>query len=211
MNEIERLKVSRAYNFDCEIRSTDDEEGVIRGRAIVFEKTTDLGMFYEVIDRGALKNANLKDVRLCLNHDTSFVYARSRNNNKNSTMKLIVDDEGLGFEAKLDIKNSPKARDFYSAIKRGDIDKMSFMFTIDKEEWKDLDTEKPTRRIMDIGIVFELSGVTFPAYEATEISARDKAALDSAKAALESARSQSLDSDNEALELEKAKNSNLFF
>ena len=208
---MEQNKVTRGYNLDCEIRSTDDEKGIIRGRAIVFEKTTDLGMFYEVIDRGALKNANLKDVRLCLNHDTSFVYARSRNNNQNSTMKLIVDDEGLGFEAKLDIENSPKARDFYSAIKRGDIDKMSFMFSIDKEEWKDLNTEKPTRRIMSIGIVFELSGVTFPAYESTEISARDKEALESAKATLDSVRRQSLDSDTEALELEKAKIKNKFF
>lgn len=208
---MEHNKVTRAYNFNCEIRSTDDEKGVIEGRAIIFESVTDLGEFYEVIDRNALKNANLKDVRLCLNHDTSYVYARSRNNNENSTMKLILDDKGLGFRAKLDIENSPKARDFYSAIKRGDIDKMSFMFTIDLDEWSDLDKEKPTRRIKEIGVVFELSGVTFPAYESTEISARDKEALESAKATLESVRSQLLDSNTEALELEKAKVRNKFF
>jgi HK97 family phage prohead protease len=126
-------------------------------------------------------------------------------------MKLIVDDEGLGFEAKLDIENSPKARDFYSAIKRGDIDKMSFMFVIEKDEWTDLDSEKPTRRIMDISVVFELSGVTFPAYESTEISARDKEALESAKATLESVRRQALESVEAELELEKAKLRNKFF
>jgi len=208
---MEQTKITRAYNLDCELRSIEEESGVIKGRAIVFEKTTDMGMFYEVIDRGALKNTNLKDVRLCLNHDTSFVYARSRNNNKNSTMKLIVDDEGLGFEAKLDIENSPKARDFYSAIKRGDIDKMSFMFVIEKDEWTDLDSEKPTRRIMDISVVFEISGVTFPAYESTQISARDKEALESAKATLESVRRQALESVEAELELEKAKLRNKFF
>lgn len=202
--------VTRAYNIECEMRSVDDDGGIIEGRAIVYDSVSDLGAFYEVIDRGALKNANLKDVRLCLNHDTSYVYARSRNNNENSTMKLILDEKGLGFRAKLDIKNSPKAKDFYSAIKRGDIDKMSFMFTVDKDEWSDLDKEKPTRRVMEIGIVFELSGVTFPAYNATEISARDKEALDSAKLALESAK-RSLESDKEALELEKAKLRNKFF
>lgn len=208
---MDQMTVTRAYNLNCEIRSTDEEKGVIEGRAIVFESVTDMGLFYEVIDRNALKKANLKDVRLCLNHDTSYVYARSRNNNENSTMKLILDDKGLGFRAKLDIENSPKARDFYSAIKRGDIDKMSFMFTIDKDEWSDLDKEKPTRRVKEIGVVFELSGVTFPAYESTEISARDKEALESAKATLESVRSQSLESDREALELEKAKLRNKFF
>lgn len=194
------------------MRSVDDESGIIEGRAIVFESVTDMGVFYEVIDRDALKNANLKDVRLCLNHDTSYVYARSRNNNEHSTMKLILDEKGLGFKAKLDIKNSPRAKDFYSAIKRGDIDKMSFMFTIDKDEWSDLDKEKPTRRVKEIGVVFELSGVTFPAYESTEISARDKEALESAKTTLESVRRQSLESESaRALELEKAKLRNKFF
>lgn len=203
--------VTRSYNLNCELRSIDEEKGIIKGRAIVFEEITDLGEFYEVIDRGALKNTDLKDVRLCLNHDTSFVYARSRNNNENSTMKLIVDDNGLWFEAKLDIENSPKARDYYSAIKRGDIDKMSFMFVIENEEWTGLDTEKPTRRIMDISVVFEISGVTFPAYETTELSARDKEALDSAKLTLDSVREKELDSSKAELELAKAKLRNKFF
>ena len=87
---------------------------------------------------------------------------------------------------------------------------MSFMFTIDGEEWEDLETDHPTRRIKSIGQVFEVSAVTFPAYEATEISARNKEALDSAKAALDSAE-RSLDSDKDNLELEKAKNRNKIF
>jgi phage head maturation protease len=85
------------------------------------------------------------------------------------------------------------------------------MFSIDSEEWDDLESEHPTRRIKEIGRVLEVSAVTFPAYDATEISARDKEALDNAKAALESARSQSLENDADMLELEKAKLRNKFF
>ena len=206
--------VTRNYSFNAETR--DDEEkgvGIIEGCPIVFEQKTNLGYFDEVIKKGALDKADLKDVRLCLNHDTSYVYARSRNNNENSTMQLKPHEKGMDFRAELDIKNSPKSQDYYSAVKRKDIDKMSFMFTIDEEEWVDLDTDHPTRYIKSIGKVLEISAVTFPAYDGTEISARDKNALDNAKAALDSAKTRSLDRGQavKALELEKAKNKNKIY
>lgn len=203
--------ITRDYKFDFETR--DDKEkgiGIVEGRPIIYDSVADLGCFSEIIERGALDKANLKDVRLCLNHDTSFVYARSRNNNENSTMKLEVDDKGLKFRAKLDIENSPRAKDLYSAINRGDISNMSFMFTIDSEKWEDLESEYPTRHIKALGTVFEISAVTFPAYDATEITARNKEALDKAKEALDNARRRSLDNEKDILELEKAKIRNLF-
>ena len=79
---------------------------------------------------------------------------------------------------------------------------MSFMFGVDDEEWEDLESDYPTRHIRAISTVVEVSAVTFPAYEATTISARDKEALESAKVALENAK-RSLESDE--LELEKLK------
>lgn len=204
--------VTRAYNFEIRAENNEKNGDHITGRPIVYDSKTDLGWFDEIIEAGALDKANLKDVRFLVNHNTDMIpLARSRNNNENSTMQLEVDKDGMGIRVNLDTENNTEARNLYSAIKRGDITGMSFMFTIDGEEWENLESDHPTRHIKSIGQVFEVSAVTFPAYEATEISARDKAALDSAKAALESARSQSLDSDNEALELEKAKNSNLFF
>ena len=115
----------------------------------------------------------------------------------------------MSIRVNLDTENNTEARNLYSAIKRGDITGMSFMFTIDKEEWEDLESDHPTRRIRSIGQVLEVSAVTFPAYESTEISARDKEALDSAKLALESAK-RSLESDKNTLELLKAKNRNIF-
>ena len=127
-------------------------------------------------------------------------------------MQMEVDKDGMGIRVNLDTENNSEARNLYSAIKRGDITGMSFMFTIDDEEWENLESDHPTRHIRKIGQVFEVSAVTFPAYEATEISARDKEALESAKTLLESKRSQSLDSENaRILELEKAKNSNKIF
>ena len=84
------------------------------------------------------------------------------------------------------------------------------MFSIDKEEWEELESDHPTRRIKEIGTVLEVSAVTFPAYEATEISARSKEALESARKVLENTRA-SLDNEKDMLELEKAKIRNKFF
>ena len=83
------------------------------------------------------------------------------------------------------------------------------MFSVDDEAWDNLDSEHPTRHITKIGSVIEVSAVTFPAYEQTEISTRSKAALDSARAALDKARQlsvRSVDTDiDEQLALLKAK------
>ena len=188
-------KVFRAYNFEIRAENNEKNGDHITGRPIVYNSKTDLGYFDEIIEAGALDKANLKDVRFLVNHNTDMIpLARSRNNN--------------GIRVNLDTENNTDARNLYSAIKRGDISGMSFMFTIDDEEWKDLETDHPTRIIKKIGQVFDVSAVTFPAYEATEISARDKEALESAKATLDSVK-RALDS--EMLQLEKAKLSNKFF
>lgn len=204
-------RITRAFNFEIRA-SEDDNKGVIEGRAIVYEKKYDAGYFEETIARGALKNTNLKDVRFLVNHNVDMIpLARSRNNNENSTMQLIVDDEGLRVKIKLDIENNADAAALYSAIKRGDISGMSFMFTIRGEEWEDENTDNPKRTITDIEQVFEVSAVTFPAYEETEINARCKAELDNYRATLENVRSTTtLDGvgvdDKETLKLLKLKN-----
>jgi phage head maturation protease len=105
----------------------------------------------------------------------------------------------------LDTENNTEARNLYSAIQRGDITGMSFMFGIDGEEWENLESEYPTRHIKSISTVVEVSAVTFPAYESTSIAARDKSALDNARLAVDTARNKSVDTDKTKLELEKAK------
>lgn len=183
-------KEIRAFNF--EIRANDEKPGRIEGRAIVYNETTNMGWYDEVIASGALDETDLRDVRMLVNHNTDMIpLARSRNNNENSTMQLSVDDDGLAIRADLDIENNADAKSLYSAIERGDVSGMSFMFHVDGDTWDDLDSEHPTRTINKIAKVFEVSAVTWPAYEATSISTRGLAdALESAKASLESAREE---------------------
>ena len=201
--------VQRMFEFEIRAEMNEDESvGILRGRPVVYNSRTDLGWFDEIIERGALDNADLKDVRFLVNHDTKMIpLARSRNNNANSTMQMTVDEGGMNIRVDLDTENNAEAKSLYSAVKRGDISGMSFMFNIDDYEWSELESDHPTRHIRKISDVVEVSACTFPAYEDTSISTRNKEALDSAKLALESAK-RSLVSDE--LELAKAKFETLF-
>lgn len=196
--------------YNCEMRAVPTESGsLISGRPIVYDSVTDLGFFDEVIDFGALDEADLTDVRFLVNHNTDMIpLARSRRNNGNSTMTLTVVPEGMDMEAVVDTENNATARELKSAIDREDLSGMSFMFSIDDEEWENLDSDHPTRHIKKIGSVVEVSAVTFPAYDATSINARSKEALENARAAVETAKAEarSVETDsNNLLELEKAK------
>lgn len=194
--------VQRSYI--CEVRAEEREEGhgIITGRPIVFGSRTDLGWFDEIIEPGALDNTDLTDVRFLVNHDLNKIpLARSRRNNGNNTMQLSVDALGLQISAQLDTENNAEARALYSAVQRGDISGMSFMFSIDGEEWEDLESEHPLRRIKAISSVVEVSAVTFPAYDATEINTRGKEALESARQAVETAKRQLEEQVETALEI----------
>ncbi len=192
-------------SYQCEVRAEGEEGNIIIGRPIVYGSRTDLGYFDEVIEPGALDKTDLRDVRFLVNHDTSRIpLARSRRNNGNSTMLLTVDEQGMGIRVQLDTENNSEARALYSAVQRGDISGMSFMFGVSDEEWVDAESEHPLRRIKEISSVVEVSAVTFPAYEATEIYTRCKEALDNARSALDNARQQKekeLDSSNNETEL----------
>lgn len=113
----------------------------------------------------------------------------------------VVDGEGLDIRADLDTENNADAKSLYSATERGDIDGMSFMFTVDGDTWEGIDTEHPTRHIRSIGKVFEVSAVTFPAYEQTSLEARGLTdALENARASLDSALAE-----KRAIEAQKQK------
>jgi len=202
--------VRRSFSFDVRAEENGSGERILTGRPIVYNSRTDLGYYDEIIESGALNETDLRDVRFLVNHDTKMIpLARSRRNNGNSTMKLTPDFEGLNIDfVKLDVENNSTARALFSAVKRGDLSGMSFMFSIDKEQWDDLESDHPTRRILKIGSVVEISACTFPAYDSTEINARSKEELDSARSVLEKARQQrgkSVDTDELTLLKEKIK------
>lgn len=179
-------------SYLCEVRADGDDEAreaVIIGRPIVYNSRTDLGWFDEVIDAGALAGTDLNDVRFLVNHDFSKIpLARSRRNNANSTMQLLPDDEGMMIRATIDKEANADARALDSAVRRGDISGMSFAFSVSGESWEDLDTDHPTRHITEISSIVEVSAVTFPAYDATEIYSRSAETLESARKTLESVR-----------------------
>ena len=152
------------------------------------------GYYSEIIDRGALDETDLRDVRFLVGHNTSMIpLARSRRNNANSTMQMEIDENGMAIRVDLDTENNSEAKALYSATKRGDISGMSFMFTVDKDEWENLDSDYPTRHIKTLGRVFEVSAVAFPAYEQTSLEARSAEALESARASLEKERAEQKD------------------
>lgn len=185
-------KEIRAFNFEVRADQSEEHGHFLSGRAIVYDARTDLGWCDEIIEKGALDGADLKDVRFLINHNTDMIpLARSRNNNENSTMQMSVDDEGLTIRVDLDTENNAEAKSLYSAVERGDLDGMSFMFTVDGDKWDDIESDHPTRTITKFGKVFEVSAVTFPAYEQTSISARGLSeALESAKTSLENERAK---------------------
>lgn len=188
-------KEIRAFTFEVRAEENEEHGHFLSGQPIVFGEKTNLGWYDEIIEAGALDKADLKDVRFLVNHNTDMIpLARSRNNNKNSTMQLtVVPDTGMFMRVDLDTENNTEAKSLYSAVERGDLDGMSFMFVVDEDGWEDIESEHPTRTIRKIGKVFEVSAVTFPAYEQTSIQARGLSdALESARASLESVRAEKL-------------------
>lgn len=185
-------KEIRAFNFEVRAEQNEEHGHFLAGTPIVFNSKTDLGWYDEIIAAGALDDADLRDVRFLINHNTDMIpLARSRNNNERSTMQLQVTDDGMNIRVDLDVDNNAEAKSLYSAVERGDLDGMSFMFTVDRDVWDDPESDHPTRTIEKLGKVFEVSAVTFPAYQATTISARGLGeALESAKSSLESAKAE---------------------
>lgn len=158
-----------------EIRAVEGGENkmVLEGYAVVFNQETQIGDdrygFREVVDPTAFDNCNMKDVPLKYNHENNVpILARTRN----GSLQLQVDDKGLKITATL--LDTSDARDMYTRVKSGLLDKMSFAFIADGVVWEDLQGALPLRRITAISRLFDVSIVDMPAYDGTSIGARRK-------------------------------------
>lgn len=196
-------------SFVCEMRAEENEAygNILIGRPIVYGSETDMGWYAEEIEKGALNGADLKDVRFLVNHNTDMIpLARSRNNNVNSTMQLTVDDDGLKVRVNLDTENNSEARALYSAVSRGDVSGMSFMFTVSGDRWENIETDYPKRYITKFDKIFECSAVTFPAYPDTSIqsASAENDTLENVRISLENARAEAR-ANEDIKELEKLK------
>lgn len=159
MDNLER----RAW-AECRAEASDNGKR-IKGYAIRFNsRSVDLGGFYEVIAPEAVDRTLSEglDVRALVDHDTAKVIGRTRS----GTLSLRKDSQGLRIEVEPDPEIS-YARDIMRAVARGDVSGMSFTFRIIGDEW-DYDGKTPLRTVRDMRIS-EVSVVTFPAYQATDV------------------------------------------
>ena len=148
------------------VGENDDGSLKVEGYAAVFGQETAIGgMFREVIERGAFKEAiGRDDVVFLINHE-GLPLARTRS----GTLRLSEDDHGLKIETSLD-SDDPDVKSIAGKMKRGDLDKMSFAFFPDVQEWDD-SQEIPLRTIKRASL-YDVSIVTTPAYDGTEIALR---------------------------------------
>ena len=149
--------------------NTETDEMKIEGYFVVFNSETELydGMYEEISDK-AFANIDLSDVRALADHDTAKVLGRTKSN----TLKLSVDDKGLYGEIIIN-KNDTEAVNLYERVKRQDIDQCSFGFNILNETMEQRADGTTKWTITEIEL-FEVSIVTFPAYQDTSVEARSE-------------------------------------
>lgn len=171
LERIDGLDIRRC--FEAEMRAADGEDMKVEGYALKFDKVTLIGSSYwgwnESIAKTALDGADLSDVVFDFNHSFDSLLART----KNSSLSLNADDVGLKTVAR--IADTAVGRDVYAMIKDGLITKMSFWAVVRKSVWtfvEDGSEELDSRVITEFGRFYDVSAVTFPAYEDTEIATR---------------------------------------
>lgn len=148
-----------------EVREADSDDMVLEGYAAVFNSETDLGHFREVIKPGAFDDVMTNDVRALINHDPNLILGRT----ENGTLELSTDERGLKYRVKLGAQQY--AKDFYESVKRGDISQSSFAFTIKEQSWNE---ERTVRSVDKVRQLLDVSPVTYPAYAAATVQARDQ-------------------------------------
>ncbi|BFL77964.1 MULTISPECIES: HK97 family phage prohead protease [Staphylococcus] len=159
--------MNKEFRTSDNIIAKDDENMIVEGYALKFNRESNLlGEFVEVISPEALRNADLSDVRCLIDHNSSYVLGRT----VADTLKLEVDDVGLRFRCEL--PNTSYARDLYENIKLGNINQCSFGFTIeeDGDEFERREDGIFKRTVNKIRSLFDVSIVTYPAYEDTDVA-----------------------------------------
>jgi HK97 family phage prohead protease len=193
--------------FEFEHRQEDDGRMMVYGRAVVFDQETviyeiDGVQYKEKVDLRAFDEAKMDDVVLVVDH-TGKPAAKTRN----GTLKLFVRPDGLYIEA--DLSKNATGRELFEDIKNGFFDRMSFSFTVAEDEY---DRDTRTRTIKKIKRLYDVSAVTFPAYEQTSLVARswaeaqyeiEKKAAEAARAAEAAKEAEASSKNAEALALEK--------
>ena len=151
----------RIYNIETRIDSTDDGKEMVVGHASMYNTRSEFMGFYETIEEGAFTDEliNSSDVRALINHDQNLILAR----NTSGTLKLEADAQGLRYE--FEMPETSYGKDLAVSMKRGDITQSSFAFTVEEDDWTTDDNGNDLRTIKKIKRLYDVSPVTYPAYQ----------------------------------------------
>jgi hypothetical protein len=151
------------------IETREDKPPIIKGHAAVFNVIESGGWFREQVAPGAFKKSIKKDdIRALWNHNTEIVLGR----NRAGTLKLKEDETGLAVE--ITPPDTQIARDMVESITRGDVSQMSFGFIVKRATWVEEDDEDEDLRTLEEIELWEVSPVTFPFYEDTDIGLKSE-------------------------------------
>jgi HK97 family phage prohead protease len=168
------VREMRAVPLEAEMRKSDDGGLRFLGHPAVFNEPTWIGPkrwgFREVVDPGFFRDVLDDDAAFLVNHDPSILLARN-----GKTMRLSTDDRGLVSDADWDPAD-PDAVMWAGRVDRGDISQMSFSFTVKEEKWEEDDEGVETRTLLTCERLYDVSLVTYPAYDGTDGAMRDSAA-----------------------------------
>lgn len=172
---MKKNKEIRVLTQPIEVRAEDDKPVKISGYAAVYSRESgDLG-FIEVIEPGAFEGADTTDIRALINHDEGKILGRT----SAGTLTVNIDEVGLRYE--LELPNTTYGRDLAESMKRGDITQSSFAFSDVDDTWEERDG-KWFRSITKIRMLYDVSPVTYPAYNDTTVALRGmNAAKEAAK------------------------------
>lgn len=160
------MKTEIRGGLPASVRADSDSPVKVSGHAAVFNERADIGGYFtESIAPGAFSDAIGRDDVVFLVNHAGLPLARTRSN----TLVLREDDRGLYMETELDPED-PDVRAIVPKMQRGDLDKMSFAFIAEREEW-DERGDIPHRTIVQASLR-DVSIVTSPAYEGTDIGLR---------------------------------------
>lgn len=168
LNKEEDGRIVRSIHSDFNTREADGKKH-IEGYFAVFDSDYELwDGATESVDRHAFDNTLSRDIRALQDHDSRLVLGR----NKVNTLTLKVDERGLWGDVIIN-EDDQDALNLYARVQRGDVDQCSFGFAINKEEFEERADGSAHWTLKDVDL-FEVSVVTFPAYESTSVSARKK-------------------------------------
>lgn len=163
---------------ELRVETREGAEGVpasrtITGYAAKFDKWSEpiMGWFREKISRDAFTDTDMSDTIMCFNHEVTSILARTAS----GTLKLSTDQKGLRFE--FDAPATNLGNDMLELVRRGDISKCSFKFTVDRDSWTYADKQNglqyDERTVEHISKLYDVSLVVYPAYKDTEASVRE--------------------------------------